>query len=72
MFGLRLFFTALARLTASINQSAALFDAANEVLAKQLNVTELPATEPASLLAPVLDHHEKPVAIGNSRRRGNK
>jgi hypothetical protein len=47
MFGLRGFFAAFARLTASINRSADLFDAANQHLAEQLGYdrAEMPALE---------------------------
>lgn len=38
MFGLRSLFAALARLTASVNRSADLFDAANQALERQLAV----------------------------------
>jgi hypothetical protein len=45
--GLKAFFAALSRLTASINRSADLFDAANQHLAEQLGCDrdEVPALE---------------------------
>jgi hypothetical protein len=50
MLGLRSLFAALARLTASINRSADLFDAANQHLAEQLGYdrAEVPALEQKS------------------------
>ncbi len=62
MFGLKGFFSALARLTASINRSADLFDAANEHLAEQLGFNR---PEPA----PALDHQETGEAVKPERRR---
>lgn len=38
MLGLKALFTALSRLSASINRSADLFDSANEQLARQLGI----------------------------------
>ena len=46
MFGISALFAALSRLTASINTSAALFDAANAHLARQLSI-DGPANVPA-------------------------
>jgi hypothetical protein len=64
MFGLRAFFAALSRLTASINRSADLFDAANVHLAEQLGFDH---AEP-----PALEHHaqsEESPANGKARKR---
>ena len=49
MFGLKAFFTALARLTASINQSADLFDEANQKLVEQIGVGTVENGEPEQL-----------------------
>jgi len=46
MFGLSAFFSALSRLTRSVNTSADLFDAANDHLRKQLAI-DGPADAPA-------------------------
>ena len=46
MFGLNALFTALARLTASVNRSADLFDGANEQLERQFAIAG-PAEAPA-------------------------
>jgi hypothetical protein len=64
MFGPKAFFAALSRLTASINRSADLFDAANVHLAEQLGFDR---AEP-----PALEHHadgDEPPANGKPRKR---
>ncbi len=64
MFGLRSFFAALVRLTASINRSADLFDAANQHLTEQLGYdrAEMPALENKT------EHDAEPVTNGRRRR----
>lgn len=49
---LKALFTALSRLTASVNRSADLFDAANEQLAERIGVDRE---------TPALEHTEEPV-----------
>ena len=61
MFGLSALFAALNRLTAGVNRSAALFEAANEHLARQLGV-DAPD-------APALEHHAEADAPARNGRR---
>lgn len=61
MFGLKALFTALSRLTASINRSADLFDAANQHLAEQLGYDRAEA--------PALEHHADGEGNGKPRKR---